>query len=456
MADQEAGAKKTGWFKACLGTIAGLCSGAAVMYVTPFVDKAIKPAKPLANFDVKHDGLNVRIQNLSNVRQGYWDYGDGTPLEPVTDADYVNHPYLESGSYTIKLTLQNVLNEENDRSVVVKLDGVAVSTTPQKPQITKFEVAPACSNPNNMAPASFRLVGEVQNAKHCVWSLGDGRITPVQDPSAGSDEMVTFDKAGVYTVKLMAMNGKTLRDEKSITVTVTNPPPGVAKAVVSVTDAGKRLETRANTSNVHVVFPQHQNQKENSFKFDNLAGASMPGYSIADVRIYMPDKKVIRLGGNTEMVLDAIALGQKAARNLRLTLAPDRKSVKLSGELVRSNLTAPPSFMLPVELIEQREIDDGPSEQCLTRALGMPGSTFPSSETVTLPKLPDGGNPANRQIRIELDDGPIIVVPPSQLPVNYLVMVQSRRCIFTATRVNDQVQVTLTESTALRAPGSGQ
>src|SRR5205085_2166355 len=72
MAEQESGNKKTGWFKAFVGTVAGLCSGAAVMYITPLVDKAIKPAKPVANFKVERDGLNVRIQNLSNVRQGTW------------------------------------------------------------------------------------------------------------------------------------------------------------------------------------------------------------------------------------------------------------------------------------------------------------------------------------------------------------------------------------------------
>src|SRR5207248_13698 len=67
MAAQEeaAPAKPTSWFKAVLGTLGGLLSGALVMYLTPFVDRVVKPAKPVANFSYQADGCKVRFQNLA-------------------------------------------------------------------------------------------------------------------------------------------------------------------------------------------------------------------------------------------------------------------------------------------------------------------------------------------------------------------------------------------------------
>ncbi|MEY4394759.1 MAG: hypothetical protein RL595_2008, partial [Planctomycetota bacterium] len=56
-----------GWVKMVIGTIGGLLSGAAAMYVTPLVDKVVRPAKPIANFSYEKDGLKVRFQNLSQA-----------------------------------------------------------------------------------------------------------------------------------------------------------------------------------------------------------------------------------------------------------------------------------------------------------------------------------------------------------------------------------------------------
>ena len=64
--DDEGGKKKGGgWFKAILGTVGGLLSGAVVMYFSAWVDKAVKPAKPVPNFRVEHEGRTVHFENLS-------------------------------------------------------------------------------------------------------------------------------------------------------------------------------------------------------------------------------------------------------------------------------------------------------------------------------------------------------------------------------------------------------
>src|SRR5206468_4161829 len=136
-------------------------------YITPLVNKAIQPAKPVANFKVERDGNTVRIQNLSNAAQGTWDFGDGSPLQPVgAENEFVTHTFPEGqGEYTVKLSVQNILNEENDRSVVVKITEAAKAET-SKPVIEEFAAVPMSAG--NLAPATFKLSCQVKNAQVCV------------------------------------------------------------------------------------------------------------------------------------------------------------------------------------------------------------------------------------------------------------------------------------------------
>src|SRR5438045_1217889 len=81
--EEQAGGKSGGWFKAILTSIFGLFSGACLMYLSPLVDKVIKPSKPVANFAYQAQGLKVTFQNRSTGGQeGWWDFGDGSALEP--------------------------------------------------------------------------------------------------------------------------------------------------------------------------------------------------------------------------------------------------------------------------------------------------------------------------------------------------------------------------------------
>jgi PKD repeat protein len=455
MAEKEAGGtKKKGWFKALLGTAGGLISGAAVMYATPLVNKAIQPPKPVANFKVETpDGLTVRFQNLSTAGKGDWDFGDGSPLQPVTsEHESITHKFPGPGDYSVKLTVQNILNEENERTVSVKL--AATSVEQQRPQIARFTVVPLISG-NVVAPASFQLSCEVHDAQVCVWAISDGRVKVVHDTAPNHDHVVVFPKAGHYTLRVVAVNGAG-DAERAAEVDVMDPPsgPGVAKAIVTVTDAGTRLERRPPVvTTIHARFPQQQ--RENVLGINREVRVSTPGCTIGDVVIPVAGNKEIRMGSNTAIALDARALGQPAARNLRLTLAPDRLTLKVTGELVRDNPASAPALVLPLEIIEQREVGVGPTEVQLTRALGLPGmSTFPSTDAVALPPLPPDWTAANRQVRVELDDGQTRVVNPSVVPISSAAVVQGRSVVFSAVRVKDQVNLSLTAPSVIR-PGTG-
>src|SRR5438270_12860456 len=132
MAEEKAPSKIRGWIKAGLTSVTGLCSGAVLMYVSPLVTSTIKPAKPVANFSQHAQGLTVTFQNrATGASEGWWDFGDGSPLEPFSPAqDAIKHTYETFGTYNVKLSLRNFLGDENDRVTAVILNRDAVAAGP--------------------------------------------------------------------------------------------------------------------------------------------------------------------------------------------------------------------------------------------------------------------------------------------------------------------------------------
>ena len=197
MAEKEEAAGKKSWWKGILGAIGGMISGVVVMYLTPWVDKVAKPAKPVANFSLDYDGATVRFHNLSPTRvEGWWDFGDGSPLVPVsTDSEFINHTYPRLGDYTAKMSLRNQLGEEDDRSVPIHIDGKPAA---EAPQVVSLQAVPAhqCDKGGVVyAPATFRLVSKVEHADVCMLDLGNDRPCElVTDPAVARCHHVTFDK----------------------------------------------------------------------------------------------------------------------------------------------------------------------------------------------------------------------------------------------------------------------
>src|SRR5262245_21573506 len=100
----------TAWIKPILGALAGLFSGAVMMYLSPLLDKVFKPAKPIANFAADPGGTTVSFHNRSQgFHSGWWDFGDGSPLELIQpEQEIVTHTYVNPGDYTVKLVVRNV------------------------------------------------------------------------------------------------------------------------------------------------------------------------------------------------------------------------------------------------------------------------------------------------------------------------------------------------------------
>jgi PKD repeat protein len=438
MAEQAtaAASKAKSWIKATVGTLAGLLSGAVLMYLTPLLDRVIKPAKPVANFGYQADGLTVTFHNRSSGGStGWWDFGDGSPLEPVTpDEEIVTHTYTRYGEYSSKLTLRNLLNEESDRTVIVRLE----PPRNDPPAISAFEIVPV--SPGAYAPATYRIVSKVENAQLSIWDLGDDRpleVTAEKDSAA--QKMVTFENPGAFVVKLVATNGAQYAVKSDI-VQVNVPPPGAVTAVLSVNDQAMKLEKVNTPYTFSGAFPP--SSREAVYRIDRQVPAQ-PGFEITDIRIQPKAGAAQRLEGRTEILLDPNALGLRGVRNLSLKLAPDRRSARLTGELVKdtSNKKAPlPTLSLPAVLVQQKKTPvTGPGTP-VTATLSVPGVAI-----LTMPPLPADWVETRRQPRLELREGDRVVWQESQLSRPAVVTLQNKRCVVTATATGSQVRVEVAE-----------
>ena len=448
MAEQESprGGRLSGWVKAGVGAVGGALSGVLLMNLTAYLDNAVKPARPVANFQAVPQGLTVHLQNLSSGGQGWWDFGDGSPLQPVTpDHEFVTHTYQRAGDYNVKLSLHNVLNEQSDRSVPVHVEDTAGAAA-APPHIDKLEATPLC--PGAYAPATFRLSCKVTSAQVCVWDLGeDLPLQVITDPTAiaNQDQLMTFDKPGGYVVKVAAVNG-TKSDEKTEVVTVMEPPAGAATFVLNVCGTATHLMTQSRDFIFGQTFPPTADG--DTYHLDLLSPAQ-PDYILADVTVKGPTgNDLAHLGNGPALDLDADQLGLRSARNLRLEMATDRRAVRLTGDLVRdpAHRNEPCGMVLPVVLSEQKRLAMDLKAQQVTAVVALPEKGASCTAVLPFPPLAKTCEKAQRSLTLQLRDGDQVVWQDAELTKSALVTLQKRQFIVTVTKMSDQVRVDLLEA----------
>jgi PKD repeat protein len=442
MAQQEGEGKKKSWLAMALTTLGGLLSGAAVMYLTPLVDKVVKPARPLANFSSERDGLSVRFHNLATNGQGWLDFGDGSPLEPVSpEREFISHTYAHPGDYTVKMSLSNVLGDENERTVTLHLD---TPSSAGAPRVDSLEALPLSAV--SCAPATFRLVCKVTGAQLCVLDPGDGRPVEVSsDLASGQDHLVTFPAAGDHVVKVVALNG-TQHDERTARVKVLEAPANTVTAVLTVTDQATRMDVVNRRVNL-LCSPADRTAKTSKVNRTEFAST---GSTITALEVECPNGSKVRLGGQTDLTLDCPKLGFRSASNLRLQLEPDRKTLHLTGDLVRDPASKDGGLLpvlLPATFVEQKPVAVPSRPFSVAAALALPAGGVHSSATLTLPQAPPNWVDLQRKVQIDLREGQRVVWQESQLPSKAVVVLHNRRCFVTVTRVDDrQVRVELADA----------
>jgi PKD repeat protein len=414
--EKDKGGKLSGWIKAAITTVLGLVSGAGLMYLSPLLDKVIKPGKPVANFQYAIDGSQVTFHNRSTGgTEGWWDFGDGSALEPfVPGQDSVTHPYRKPGVYTVKLSLRNFLGEENERSATVNVEGGSASP----PAIDALEVVPI--RPELFAPATFRVVSRVKNADLCVWALGNDRPLEITPENASTQErFVTFTQPGNHVIKLAAFNGKQTI-EKSAAINVLPAPAGTAMAVLRVTDEAVQVETKQVRQALPIEFPP--GHKESSYKFSQPLTAE-PGFVILKAAFADPIK-------------DAPVKG------LEFKFEPDRRKVRLTGELFKTGESAkrngpPPRWVAPVVLtLERRGKPTMRTAEPIAAALTVPGTTL-----LPMPTLPPGWVAEQRKLTLEVREGNQVVWQEGRMPQQVPMRLRDRTYRVTATQTGNQVRI---------------
>jgi hypothetical protein len=420
MADEKtggAGGVLFGWAKAGVTSVLGLVGGACLMYFSPLIDKVIKPGKPVANFQAEADGLKVVFHNRSsNGNEGWWDFGDGSALEPYSAGKDVNHAYTHPGAYSVKLTLRSLFGEENDRTVTVSLDATAPSTAPL---IETFDVK-SLSGQRVYAPATFKVVSKVKNADLCVWALGNEQpIDVAADTSGQQERYVTFTKPGTHVLRLAAYAGATKQlVEKTQAVQIDPQPQGMVMAVLNVTHQVEYVRTRDVTHRVPVDFPP--NEKGNTWKFQREVPAPV-GFAITKAHLDTDPSKILN------------------ARGLSLEILPDRRKVRLAGELVKA-AKGSTQWVAPLVLtVEQRM----PPQ---TRPMGEVNVPLQVPGTTLLPMpMPQGGWVSQRRsLKLELREGATILWQTTQTPWSGDFLLRGQRYRMTVTEVvGNQVSIVI-------------
>lgn len=428
---------KPGWVKAMLGGMAGLFSGACLAYLAPLVDKVVKPAAPLANFDTRKDGLSVTFQNLSTGPrgvEGWWDFGDGAPLRPIAaDEEFVTHAYERPGDYNVKLMLRNALGDTNERGITLHLEPGGAA---EPPKVRSLDVASLA--PEAYAPATFRVAADVAGAQFCVWDLDEGRPLEVNaDPPAGRTErLVTFSRPGGYVIKLAALRGEQL-DQKSATVKVLAPPTGSLTAVLRVTDKATRVDR---VEREFVLAAGARPDEASPTCPIHCSAQARSRFKIVDVRVKYPKGTSAGLQGKSAQPVDAKALGLPNAHRLLLERDADGQKVHLKGELTcdHSKKTVA-GANVPVVLVEERQAPASRTVPVMASLMA------PGSAKLMLPSLPPNWIAPSRSFRFELRDGDRVLWQGPDLPRGAAVTLGRKRCVLTATTAGDRVDVKLSD-----------
>lgn len=290
--------------KPIFGGGVAMVTGAVAMYSQTAFDQLVKPSKPLANFTVAGtDGLKATFDNKAVGQSGWWDFGDGTALEPFeVDKPTAEHVYPKPGKYSAKLIVRNFMLEEANRSIEVDLSNPP-STLPPTLKAMKIESI------KDSAPATYRISGEVADADEVVWRLGDKGEHAVA--TAGPFERyVTFETPGTYPIVVTALSKSKAKPDTYVeTVSVKGTRVATYDAMVTFADSAAKVERGIRTERV----PCPLMEKGVATKGFDRTVTAKPGSTFADVKV---DPR------GTE----------KTVKNAKVEIAADKKTARVTGE----------------------------------------------------------------------------------------------------------------------------
>ncbi len=309
MSEEKKPSRIKGMFKVVVGSFLGLCTGAIMMYANAIFDKVVKPPKPVANFTIGGaEGLAVTFQNLASGQSGWWDFGDGSPLEPFeADKSQVAHTYAKPGTYKVGLTVRNFLMDENDRSITVDVSAPAASPNTLPPAIKGFKVEALTGT---QAPATFRITGELENADEVIWKLGH-KTEHLTAQTGPIEKFVQLDQPGQQHIVLSAFSKARKEPQVMVqTVDIQAQKQAVYTATLTVSDSAERVDRIKLTE----ILPLQVRDKSNAATTGFLRTISAsPNATIQEIALDKSAKAVIRRD------------------TLKIEIAKDRRTATIAG-----------------------------------------------------------------------------------------------------------------------------
>lgn len=231
----------TGSYQVRLTVTNGSCSHTSVQTVRVIDEKAsfvtgdtVICRNSTATF--RSEGINS-----NNLASWYWNFGDGTGSKEVNGT---KHVYPKTGTYTVTLTITDLLGCTSTKSGQVTVFGPTAAFTPS--------VTAACLKDNNvLLMESSSSDGQHPIAKR-TWNYGDGLV----DSTAALPYQHSYSVAGTYTISLTVEDNFGCRDTRTQNAAVVIAQPVAAFGVSdTVTCTGKAVQfTNASTG----ISPSYQ------------------------------------------------------------------------------------------------------------------------------------------------------------------------------------------------------
>ncbi|HPS22836.1 MAG TPA: PKD domain-containing protein, partial [Methanoregulaceae archaeon] len=184
--------------------------------------------------------FNVTFTDTSTDATSWaWQFGDGA----TSSAQNPDHTYLNAGTYTVNLTVQNVCFDGSPRNSSVSKQ---VTLNPIPVTVADFNATPT----DGEAPLNVTFTDLSLNATSWAWQFGDGTNSTLRNTSH------TYTAPGTYQVNLTVV-GPCNNDTESKSVTVWLCPPPVANFTFST-----------NTCDLNVTFTDTSTNNPTSWAWE--------------------------------------------------------------------------------------------------------------------------------------------------------------------------------------------
>lgn len=157
---------------------------------------------------VEFSGVNS-IDPDGYIKSWTWDFGDGTEASGVN----VSHRYLESGNYTVTLTVVDVRYGEDTDTCTIKVRELVIPVPPLPPFLSDLTVTPSELELGGNVTISLDIMNPNDQAITYGFTMEIGDLTLLVDVELGTYESKTVSRTitptavGTYKVTVIGMTG---------------------------------------------------------------------------------------------------------------------------------------------------------------------------------------------------------------------------------------------------------